>query len=238
MRLSFRYGWHAAQQTLGWVWPGTAAFAALICIGIVGLLEARAIGSAESARHTELYLLQGATFGLVMPLFIFSMSCRLDNGLDQLMSAGWARRGADRRVFGLGRMAWSSVIACALGIVGGGLALSLSSASRDPALDLPLGLTTSPWALSWIAALGAVSYTVCLGVAQLMAGRWGLALFLVGDWLLGSGIGVVALPWPRSHLRALIGGAPVLGMSQLPAGVCLVALTLAATLLYARRVPR
>jgi hypothetical protein len=238
MSLSFRYGWQAARHALGWVWPVTAAFASLICIGIAAVLEARAIGSAESARQTELYLLQGATFGLVVPLFVFSMSCRLDHRLDHLMSASWVRHGADRRVFGLGRIAFPSVVAWALGIVAGGLALGLSNASSDPALAVPLGLTTNPWALTWIAALGAVSYTACLGLAQLLAGSGGLALFLVGDWLLGSGIGVAALPWPRSHLRALLGGSPVLGMTELQASACLAAVTLVATLLFARRLPR
>ena len=91
--------------------------------------------------------------------------------------------------------------------------------------------------LALVAALGALSYAVCLGLAQLFAGNAGRAADLVLDWLLGSGVGIAALPWPRADVRALLGGPTVAGLSASQAALFLVCLTLAAALVYAKRVP-
>lgn len=237
-RLSFRHGWQSACAALGWLWPGAALLGALCVVAGAAIVEAQGIAGASAARGAEADLVQGVTFGLLLPLSCFALSARLDTGLESLMQAVWVRHGAERRAFALGRlafpMAWSSGIA----LVGGSLALGLSNAMRDPALDLPLGLGTSWLGLVAIALLGAASYVAALGLAQLLAGAWGRALFLTADWLLGSGVGVLALPWPRAHLRTLLGGNAVAGLSAASAAEWLVLLTLGCLFLYLRRVPR
>lgn len=238
MNPSFRHGLMEGRRALGGAWLATASGIVLLGIGLAGLMEAQAIGGADSARRTELRLLQGATFGLMLPLLTFCLSSRVGSDLSTLLGSGWPRYGADRRVFAVGRLGFPLLAACAIAALGAVLALGLSIASSDPSLALPLGLTTGIGAVVLIAALGSASYVAGFAVAQLLGGALGRALFLVGDWLLGAGTGVTALPWPRAHLRALLGGDAVLGMSALQATGCLLALTLTLTLLYALKVPR
>lgn len=238
MNPSFRQGLVEGRRALGGVWLATATGIVLLCIGLAGLMEAQAVGSAGSARQTELRLLQGATFGLVVPLFTFCLSSRVGSDLGALLRGAWPRYGADRRVFALGRLGFPLLAACTIAALGAVLALGLSIASSDPTLALPMGLTTGIGVVILIAALGCASYVAGFAVAQLLGGALGRALFLVGDWLLGAGTGVTALPWPRAHLRALLGGDAVLGMSALQATGCLLALTVSLSLLYAVKVPR
>jgi len=238
MNPSLRHGFLDGQRALGSVWLGTAAVAVLLSVGLAGLMEAQAIGGADSARQTELRLLQGATFGLVVPLFIFCLSSRLGGDLAELLGSRWARYGADRRSFALGRLGFPALAACVIAALGAVLALGSSIASSDPALALSMGLTTGLWPILAIAALASASYVTGFAMAQLLGGAFGRGLFLVGDWLLGAGTGVTALPWPRAHLRALLGGDAVLGMSDLQTSGCLLALALSYTLLYAGKVPR
>lgn len=238
MSPSFRHGLLDGRRALSAVWLATAALAVLLTVGLAGLMEAQAIGGPGSARQTELRLLQGATFGLVVPLFIFCLSSRLGGDLAELLGSAWPRYGADRRVFALGRLGFPALAASMIAALGAVLALGLSIASSDSALALSMGLTTGFWTIIGIAALGSASYLAGFAVAQLLGGTWGRALFLVADWLFGAGTGVTALPWPRAHLRALLSGDAVLGMSALQASGCLVALTFSFTLLYASKVPR
>jgi hypothetical protein len=235
---SFQQGFRDARQTLGWLWPASALVLTLLCVGIASWLEAQGMASTERAAANELRLLTGATFGLLVPLFGFALAARLDDRLERLIAARWPRHGADRRVYALGRLALAGLMILAVGICCSVLALGASAASGDPKLDLHAGMTLGFWSLTWISVQAAASYAACFGLAQLWAGSWGRSLFLIGDWLLGSGIGIAALPWPRSHLRSLLGGAAVLDMQRAQAQLCLLALALSCTLLYARRVPR
>jgi hypothetical protein len=238
MNGSFGQGWRDARQALGWLWPTVSTLAALTCIALAALLEARAGGTSTGTRPNELRLLEGATFGLVVPLTSFALTARLDGRLERILAAYWPRHGADRRAYALGRLALCCVMVCAIGILGASLALGASNASAEPVPGVALGLLTGFWALTWVAAQAALSYAACFGLAQLIAGSWGRALFLLGDWFLGSSLGIAALPWPRAHVRALLGGAPVLGMNPLQASLCLLVLTLLGVTLYAQRVPR
>jgi hypothetical protein len=234
-QLSFRHGWQSAQTTLGWLWPGTALVAALALVAGTAMVEAQRIASASGARDAEVDLVQGVSFGLLLPLTCFALSSRLDTGLEALMQALWVRHGAERRAFALGRLAFPMALTAAIALLGASLALALSLALSDPALNLGLG--TSGLALIVIAALGAASYMSCLGLAQLLAGGWGRALFLLADWLLGSGSGAAALPWPRAHLRTLLGGQAVLGWGAASSVGALTLLTALALFSYLRRVP-
>jgi hypothetical protein len=238
MNPSFRHGLVEGRRALGGAWLATATGSVLLGIGLAALMEAQAIAGADSARQTELRLLQGATFGLMVPLFIFFLSSRLGSDLGTLLASGWPRYGADRRVFAVGRLGFPALAGWVIAALGAVLALGASIAGSDPALRLPMGLTTGVGTVVVIAGLGSACYLAGFALAQLLGGALGRALFLLGDWLLGAGTGVTALPWPRAHLRTLLGGEAVLGMSPLQASGCLLALTVSLTLLYAAKVPR
>lgn len=238
MRASFKHGWQDAHLRVGWGFLAGAALLSLCCIGIAGLIEAQGIVGAGSVRRIELDLLPGATFGLVIPLFAFAASSRLDSRFEVLMRATWARQGDSRRVYALGRLTFPAVLASAVGVVAGSFAVALSLASSDPLGHVRAGSTTSFFVLVGSAVLAAAAYTGALGLAQLVGGTWARAGFLFVDWLLGSTNGFLALPWPRAHVRALLGGAPVLGLSASQSGEWLLALTLLCALLYVLRLPR
>jgi hypothetical protein len=236
-QLSFRHGWHSARLTLGWLWPATALIGGLALLLGAAVLEAQNITGESATRAAEADLLQGVTFGLLLPLSCFALSARLDTGLEALMHAIWVRHGAERRAYALGRLAFPMALTGGIVLLGGSLALALSNAASDPALGLPIGLGTNGVVLLAVAALGAVSYVACLGLAQMLAGAWGRALFLLADWLLGSGVGAAAVPWPRAHLRSLLGGEPVLHLSALGSTGWLLLLSAACLFFYLRRVP-
>lgn len=238
MQPAFRHGWLSARSTLGWVWPGAATLAALLVVAGAGVIEAQSVTLESGARRVEASLLEGVTFGLVIPLLAFALSSRLDAGLDALMGSLWVRYGLGRRAFALGRLAFPVALTSAVALVVGSLALGIGAASSDASLGLGAGLRTG-WAMLFgCALLAAASYTACLALAQLLGGAWGRAFFLIGDWLLGSGEGVAALPWPRAHVRSLLGGDSVLGMTPATSGPWLLALTLICLALYLRKVPR
>jgi hypothetical protein len=63
-------------------------------------------------------------------------------------------------------------------------------------------------------------------------------LFLIGDWVFGGGTSAIALPWPRAHVRALLGGPAPLGLTPSESALVLAALGLLASFAYLRRLPR
>jgi hypothetical protein len=236
MTTSFRQGFRDAQQALGWLWPASALVLTLLVVSITAWLDGQEVAGAGGAASSELRLLTSATFGLLVPAFGFALAARLDGRLERLVAAHWPRHGADRRVYALGRLALAGVMTLAVAMSCSALALG-SSPGGAPQLGLHAG-TLGFWSLMWISVQAAASYAACFGLAQLWAGGWGRSLFLLGDWLLGSGVGIAALPWPRSHLRSLLGGTPVLDLHPAQAQLCLLALALSCTLVYALRVPR
>jgi hypothetical protein len=237
MQTAFRHGWLSARATLGWIWPGAAALAALLAVAGAGVIEAQSISLESGARRVQTNLLEGVTFGLVLPLLSFALSNRIDAGLDALMGSLWVRYGLGRRAFALGRLAFPLALTSAVVSLVGSLALGLGAASSDPSLGLGASLGTSWGALLGCALLAAAAYTACLALAQLLGGAWGRALFLLGDWLLGTGDSLAALPWPRAHVRSLLGGDTVFDMAPASSGLWLAALTLTCLLLYVRKIP-
>jgi hypothetical protein len=87
------------------------------------------------------------------------------------------------------------------------------------------------------AALVSLAYVALFVACELLANGWGRSSLLVMDWMLGSGLGALALPWPRAHARTLLGGAPVAQLGAAGSALALVLLAIAASALYARRVP-
>jgi len=237
MNTDFRHGFRDARSALGPLWPATAAALSLVALGLAGVLEARAMGSSASARAAQLRLLQGVAFGLIMPLLAHAASGRLGARLPELMALAWPRYGGDRRSYTLGRLAVPALLSGAVTALAGVLALGLGSATSAAALELPPSLL-NVLAVIWIAVLGGAAYVACLSLAHRAAGGVGRLLFLVGDWVFGAGTSALALPWPRAHVRALLGGPAPLGLPPHDCAIALAALALLASLAYLRRLPR
>ena len=227
------YGFRDARRIIGDSVAAAIAAASLLLIGIAGALErpvTRALGSGQS----EPSLIEAATFGIVLPLASYALSARVDGTRDDLMSAYWARHGSSRRLYALGRIGFCAALGALLMLASTALAFALSRAIfSESAAHGVLAFA----GVSAVAALGALSYAACFGLAQLLGGGLGRAAFLVADWLLGSGAGLAALPWPRAHLRSLLGGPAVASMSPYQAALFLLCLTLTGALLCVRRVP-
>jgi hypothetical protein len=237
MNVDLTRGFRDGSAVLGRAWPLAAAGASLLLLAVGGLLEGQTIGTAASAERVQLRLLQGLVFGLVLPLTVFAVSGRLGGRLPELMASAWARYGGDRRKYALGRQALAAALPGAITASAGVLAIGLGSAVSAPGVALPVSVANL-FTVIWIALLGGLSYGACFGLVQSYAGRTGGTLFLVADWVFGSGTSSLAMPWPRGHLRALIGGAAPLALSPRDAALSLFVIALAATALYARRLPR
>lgn len=204
-----------------------AALAAAICTALVALIE-RSNDSFNAADRT----LTGGVFGLIVPLLAFltleraTLGMRLDHSLSDL-----ARHGADRRALTLGLASSSAVWLAALAAVLAVLSVWLSRGSRDPRLVADLASTT------WIAALSGVAYAAWFSLASLLGKRGLRGLALLVDFLLGSGASALAAPFPRGHVRNLLGGEPVLELAQLASGGVLLALIAAYLSASALRTP-
>jgi hypothetical protein len=91
-------------------------------------------------------------------------------------------------------------------------------------------------AVVWIGALAGAAYTGLFALASRF--RRGRLWLLVGDWLLGSGTGFLALPWPRGHARNLLGFSPVLELTQPSAALALLLLIVAGFFVATRGLAR
>lgn len=186
--------------------------------------------SREPAYAADRTLL-GATFGVALPIFCYALFGVIHrHGPTQALLEPLARHGANRRALALGLFAglaaWAAAFAALLGI------LAVLSARGAGDARVPTDMFASAWSGSAIA----VSYIGLFAFGSLWA-RKGRLILLVADWLFGSGSGVLALPWPRGHARNLLGGEPVLELSQASALLLLWLLAALGTLLFTRRIP-
>jgi hypothetical protein len=233
MNAHIRQGFRDATSTLGAAWPIAALLASAFVLGLAGVLEGQATASASTARAIQLRLLHGVAFGLVVPLFAFATTGRLGASAPELMRASWTRYGGRRRGYALGHLALATLLTGLVAAAAGWFALGLGSATSAPALALPLS-GGNLVAVVWVGLLGGFAYVAGLCLAQVLGGRLGRLAFLAGDWLLGSGTSVLALPWPRAHLRTLLGGAAPLELGPRDAALCLLAIALASALAWSR----
>lgn len=236
MTPGLRHGLIDARHALGGAFIAVAASAAVICVTVAALLETPAAPGIVAGPHAS-SLIAAAAFGVALPLVSYGVTARIGTGLEVLMGAAWPRYGGDRRLYALGRLAFALAMtavivtaSAAWGTVSSFALMPAAPAVTSPlAQQLVLGVA--------VALLGTCSYVACFAAAHSIAGNLGRALYLVGDWLLGSGVGVAAVPWPRAHLRALLGGSPVLGMTELQTIQLLLAISIFGALLFARRTP-
>jgi len=92
---------------------------------------------------------------------------------------------------------------------------------------------------AWIGALAGAAYVAWFGVGSLFGKRGGgRSVALVLDAVLGSTSTVAALPWPRAHVRSLLGGELAHGLPQWKSTAVLYVLTAVQLALCAVRFPR
>lgn len=200
---------------------------ALVLLG--ALLERRASPLLATDRT-----LVGIVFGVVLPLLCWGVVTRitarrrLEDSVHEL-----ARHGADRRLATAGLL----LVAAAAAALGALLLAELAVlATRWPADPRLAGdLVTS----GWIALLAGGAYAAWFALASTL-GRsgGGRGWALVVDWVFGAGASLVALPWPRGHVRNLLGAEPVFGMPQWSATAALFAMALLYGLFALARSPR
>lgn len=203
------------------LWRRASLVALLLATGLVvvaALLE-RHSSALEAADHT----LVGAVFGVAVPVLGYLvMECaaggrRLDSSLDEL-----ARHGANRRAAVLGLLGVSAAATAAAAVALAAIGVTVARGLSDAAL--PADLLAS----AWIGAVAGIAYTAWFSFGSSF-GRKGGGRFwaLCVDWVLGSTTTFAAAPWPRGHIRNLLGAAPVLALAQWQGAVALGLLTLA-----------
>jgi hypothetical protein len=190
--------------------PGTLSAVVLaLCFTLgVALLE-RAQGRGGAADRALL----GGAFGIALPLlsyFLVVRSCA--SGSLQSAVNPLARHGLSRRPLALGLALPAAAIAAVFGSLGGVLVVLIGRGPSDP-----LWLADAA-SCSWIGGLSGLAYVLSFVGASGFGGRGQGRIWLLGaDFVLGAGSSLLAVPWPKGHVRNLLGGMPVLELSQLAA---------------------
>jgi hypothetical protein len=175
--------------------------------------------------------LGGAGLGVALPLVAYIVSDaalarrNLRAVLDPLVRHGASPAAASAGLIG--------ALSAALALAGLVIALTTTLFARrlgDGALLFDL------FSSAWIFALGGAVYGACFALASSFGKRGGgRKWFLLLDFVLGVSNGFLATPWPRGHLRNLIGGAPPLDLGQGTSALVLLGLWLAAAYYTTRR---
>jgi hypothetical protein len=211
--------------------PGAAAACVLAFsfeLGVALLERAQGrVGAADRA-------LSGGAFGLALPLLCYFLVARVcaSNGLNEAVLP-LARHGMGRRQLIFGLALPPALLASAFGAVSGVAVVALTRGVSDTAL-LRDALTSL-----WIGAIAGPAYVVALVGASALGSRGqGRVWLLAGDFLLGAGSSLLALPWPKGHVRNLLGGDPVLELSQHGALLALLGMSFASLWVGALRSDR
>lgn len=217
--------WFSQMTPLRW-W--SAATVGALVVALLGLLIEHRADPSQSADNALITV----TFGVVLPLLCLSAVGRtFPERVDHSLAA-FARHGADRRWLLAGA---TTGLAVALGAIGA----LLAAVTRALGGSVVAEGAGDVFACAWIGAFGGVAYAAWFALGSTFGrrggGRW---LALVVDWLLGISSGIVAFPWPRGHLRNLLGGAAVAGLEQPHASAVLSACALLFVILAWFRTPR
>jgi len=178
----------------------------------VALLERAdgAVGAADRA-------LAGGAFGVALPLFSYYLMTRVCAGTslrEALLPL--ARHGLDRQTLTLGLAIPPALMAAAFAALSGVLVVLVTRGPADPRL-VGDAVTTLGIGL----AAGVAYVAVLLGASAF--GRRGQGRFwlLIADFVLGAGDSFLALPWPKAHVRNLLGGSAALALTPLAAQLAL-----------------
>ena len=197
--------------------------AALCVLGSAGLERGRpaVLGRAD--------VLRGATFGLVLPLFTYFLVARVvrEGPIGSAMQS-LGRVGCNRRAAVVSLV---FTVAASAAVTGASLAAVGAWAATGGGLR---DLAT----ICWVGGAGGASYAALFCWGASVGSKGGGRLATLGlDWLLGVSSAGWALPWPRAHLRCLLGGDAVLGLTPPASALVLVLLILTATTWTAARTP-
>ncbi|MDQ2644325.1 MAG: hypothetical protein M3020_10955 [Myxococcota bacterium] len=168
--------------------------------------------------------LRAGVFGIALPLaaYLSAEAVLQGKNLDQA-ARRVARYGVSGRLAGLGLVLALAAVSIAAALLG--CVAALLSAYPAHGSDFYGDLFRSlP-----IAATAGAAYAGWYALASCFGARGGGRKWLLGlDWVLGATSGIWAAPWPRGHVRNLLGGSPVLELSQAGAfGVLLLGTSLA-----------
>lgn len=216
--MSVSAGIDLARQRLGQRSSLVALALALAFELGVALLE-RSHGSRGAADRA----LTGGTFGVAIPLLAYFLTTRVTAGTNLSEALlPLARHGLNRRALALGLGLPPALVAALFAAVSSVLVVTVTRATADPRL------WTDALTSAWIGLVAGASYVAALlGASTLGRRGQGQIWLLAADFLLGAGDSLLALPWPKGHLRNLLGGSPVLGFSQPIALVALLGTSLA-----------
>ena len=210
--MSIRAGIDMAQQRLrGRATLVAGALALSFELGVALLERAQgAVGAADRA-------LSGGAFGIALPLVSYFLVARVSDG-KSLREAllPLARHGMDRRALSLGLAIPPALMAAAFAAVSSVMVVLVARGPGDPRL------AADAFTSLWIGLVAGAAYAAAfIGGSALGRRGQGRLWLLAADFVLGAGDSFLALPWPKGHIRNLLGGSAVLELSQLAALVAL-----------------
>jgi hypothetical protein len=205
-----------------------ALLVACVAISFGPLIARLARGSSASAADDAL---RAGVFGVALPLaaYLTAEAVLQRKTLDQA-ARSFARYGVSGRLAGLGLILAIAAVLIGSALLGCAAALAAAYPTHDSEFFLDL-FRSMP-----IAATAGAAYAGWYALASCFGARGGGRKWLLGlDWILGTSDGFLAVPWPRGHVRNLLGGSPVLELSQPGAfGVLLLGTSLAVFAAVAR----
>jgi hypothetical protein len=211
--------------------PGTLSACLLaLCFELgVALLE-RAHGRVGAADRA----LTGGAFGIALPLLCYFIVRRACGGLGLRAAVNpLARHGLSRHGLVLGLSIAAALTVAAFAGLSGAVVVALTRGSGDPLLLRDIATCL------WIGVVSGLAYSVAfVGASAFGQQGQGRVWLLAADFLLGSGSSMLAAPWPKGHVRNLLGGTPVLQLSQLSALLLLLGTSFACLWLGALRCKR
>ena len=217
-----RIGWALARARMRG--PSALIVLCLCCAALFAIAVLERRSDAASAPDDAL---GGAVFGIALPLLAYLVSERVCDGQRLERSVdGVARYGTGRRAAVLGVLLASASYTALAGAL---ITLVALLGAHSPHST---SLTTDLRASVGIALLAGAVYALFFGAASLLGKRGGGRKWaLILDFVLGAGSSALAAPWPRAHVRNLLGGEPVVDLSQVSAWFALGALGVACVVL-------
>jgi hypothetical protein len=149
------------------------------------------------------------SFGVWLPLSAYAVVRRASAGgrLDSLVRAIVHHAGNRRQA-----LAGASLMLGGILVVSGACFAVATVLAAHPTSEA--GLARDLLLSGWVGALAGASYAAWLVFASQFGKRGRRGTLLALDLILGSSLGVWALPFPRAHVRNLLGGAPPLALPQ------------------------
>jgi hypothetical protein len=200
--------------------PGTVGACALALAfeaGVALLERAQgAVGATDRA-------LSGGAFGLALPLlcyFLVGRACGARSLREAVLPL--ARHGLERRRLVLGLAVAPALVAGVFAAFSGVAVVLLTRGLHDA------GWMRDALTSLWIGAVSGGAYVAMfVGASAFGQHGRGRLWLLAADFLLGAGSSLLAFPWPKGHVRNLLGGSPVLEMSQVTALIVLLGMSFA-----------